>query len=198
MELGNLRLNLSALTPKTNEVTNEKVAETAKRKKKAKTAEPIEESWRRIFASKLSETDRQRLDEVKAAMDAGKLARNPSDCVNKAGNPKAFSKAEAMRLWKTLQEQQREETLRKMVENTPENYWLITDEARLDEFLALLADEEEIVFDVETTGTDVWSDYIVGHVLTAIKADIHAYIPTKHKTDHPQLDNGFVVEKLRP
>ncbi|QAT67140.1 DNA polymerase I [Bacillus glycinifermentans] len=198
MELGNLRLNLSALTPKNDEVKNEKVTETAKRKKKAKTAEPIEESWRRIFASKLSETDRQRLNEVKAAMDAGKLARNPSDCVNKAGNPKAFSKAEAMRLWKTLQEQQREETLRKMVENTPDNYWLITNEAQLNDFLALLADEEEIVFDVETTGTDVWNDYIVGHVLTAIKADIHAYIPTKHKTDHPQLDNDFVVEKLRP
>ncbi|MDI3411054.1 hypothetical protein QKW52_15275 [Bacillus sonorensis] len=151
MELGNLRLNLSALTPKNDEVKNEKVAETAKRKKKAKTAEPIEESWRRIFASKLSETDRQRLNEVKAAMEAGKLARNPSDCVNKAGNPKAFSKAEAMRLWKTLQEQRREETLRKMVENTPENYELITTEARFQSLIEALSNEKIIAVDTETT-----------------------------------------------
>ena len=88
------------------------VEATAKRKAKAKTAEPIEESWRKIFAMKLSDADRKRVTEVKAAMDAGKLARDPADCVNKAGNPKAFSKAEALRLWKTLQESQREETLR--------------------------------------------------------------------------------------
>ncbi|MDF4189663.1 hypothetical protein PV941_11725, partial [Ligilactobacillus salivarius] len=158
----------------------------------------IEESWRKIFAMKLSDADRKRLTEVKAAMDAGKLARDPADCVNKAGNPKAFSKAEALRLWKDLQEAQREETLRQMVENTPDNYWLITDAERFKEVLALLDSVEEIVFDVETTGTDVWNDYIVGHVITAIKADVHAYIPTKHKTDHPQLDNEYVLEKLRP
>lgn len=191
-----LRLNLNALKPAAPKT--DAVQATAKRKAKAKTAEPIEESWRKIFAMKLSDADRKRLTEVKAAIDAGKLARDPADCVNKTGNPKAFSKAEALRLWKALQEARREETLRQMVENTPDNYWLITDVERFNEFLALLADEEELVFDVETTGTDVWNDYIVGHVITAIKADVHAYIPTKHKTDHPQLDNAYVLEKLRP
>ncbi|MED2979513.1 DNA polymerase [Bacillus swezeyi] len=197
MELGNLRLNLSALTPKTNEVTNEKVAETAKRKQKAKTAEPIEESWRRIFASKLSETDRQRLNEVKAAMDAGKLARNPSDCVNKAGNPKAFSKAEAMRLWKTLQESQREETLRKMVENTPENYELITTEVRFQALIEALSNERIIAVDTETTGVDVYTDVIVGLSLTLPNADWHVYIPVDH-VNCEQLSREYVLEGLAP
>ncbi|MCY9329962.1 DNA polymerase [Bacillus haynesii] len=197
MELGDLRLNLSALTPKNDEVKNEKVSETAKRKQKAKTAEPIEESWRRIFASKLSETDRQRLNEVKAAMEAGKLARNPSDCVNKAGNPKAFSKAEAMRLWKTLQESQREETLRQMVENTPENYELITTEDRFQALIEALSDEKIIAVDTETTGVDVYTDVIVGLSLTLPSADWHVYIPVDH-VDCEQLSRKYVLEGLAP
>src|SRR5699024_6441539 len=53
-------------------------------------------------------------------------------------------------------------------------------------------------FDVETTGTDVWSDYIVGHVITAVKADVHAYIPTKHDDPQPQLDHEYVSNRIRP
>ncbi len=167
-------------------------------KRKADANESMEDAWQRIFESKLTDADRNKLIEVKRAMDSGTIGRSPEERVNKNGSPKRFSKAEALRLYKVLLEDQREETLRKMVEDTPDNYWLITDEARLDEFLRLLADEEEIVFDVETTGTDVWSNYIVGHVITAVKADIHAYIPTKHKTGAKQLDNDYVVRKLKP
>src|SRR5699024_8579091 len=69
---------------------------------------------------------------------------------------------------------------------------------QLDEFLRLVDGEEEIVFDVETTGVDVWSDYIVGHVISAVEADIHAYIPTKHEDNTPQLNNEYVNDQLRP
>lgn len=141
---------------------------------------------------KNSEADQRRLNEVRAAMAEGLIGREPSVA------SKRFSKAEALRLHRVLVEKQREETLRKMVEETPDNYWLITDEERFDEFLSIVADESEIVFDVETTGTDVWKDYIVGHVISAVKADVHAYIPTKHQTDATQLDNAYVIEKLRP
>src|SRR5690625_300961 len=160
-------------------------------KKKAAT-ETIDEAWQRIFSMKNSDADARRLAEVKNAMDAGKIGRE----ADSAG--KRFSKAEALRLWRVLDEQRAEERLRKMVEETPDNYRLITDKGTLDEFLRLLDDEDEIVFDVETTGTDVWEDYIVGHVISAIKADIHAYIPTKHDDPAPQLDNEYVNEKLRP
>lgn len=192
MEIKPLRLSVNARK------TAAPAADVAKRKQAANAVEPIEDAWRRIYASKLSDSDRQKLDEVKAAMEDGRLARDPSDCVNKAGKPKKFSKAEAPRLWKTVQAQNREEKLRKMVEETPDNYWLITDEKRLAEFVSLLENEEEIVFDVETTGVDVWNDYIVGHVITAIKADVHAYIPTRHKTILPQLSRDLVNETLRP
>src|SRR5690625_765036 len=85
-------------------------------------------------------------------MEAGEIGREAES----AG--KRFSKAEALRLWRVLDEKRAEDRLREMVENTPDNYWLITDEGALDELLRLLDDEDEIVFDVETTGTDVWSD----------------------------------------
>lgn len=160
--------------------------------RKAKATETMEDAWWRILAMKNSATDQQRLFEVKTAMAEGVIGRHPSDAA------KRFSKAEALRLWRELAERQREETLRRMVEETPDNYWLITDEKKLAEFIAILSREQEIVFDVETTGTDWHSDYIVGHVISAIKADIHAYIPTKHHTEHPQLPHELVTEALRP
>jgi DNA polymerase-1 len=161
-------------------------------KKKADATESIDAAWARILDMKNSDSDQAKLIEVKNGMDAGLLGREP------ASASKRFSKAEALRLWRQLREQLREDTLRKMVEETPDNYWLITDERKLREFTLLLSQEDEIVFDVETTGVDVWNDYIVGHVITAVKADIHAYIPTKHKTDHPQLPNELVLKHLKP
>src|SRR5699024_9251435 len=133
-----------------------------------------------------------RLAEVKRAMEAGETGREAES------TGKRFSKAEAVRLWRVLDEKLAEARLREMVDNTADNYWLITDEGALDEWLRLLDEEDEIVFDVETTGTDVWNDYIVGHVITSVKADVHAYIPTKHDDPAPQLDNALVNEKLRP
>lgn len=160
--------------------------------------ETMDEAWARIMGGKLSERDHERLVAVKDAMDAGKLGRNPADMFNKNGKPKRFSKAEAMRLWSELDAIHAEERLQQMVDNMPDNYWLITDKGRLEAFMRILADETEIVFDVETTGVDIFEDYIVGHVITAINANIHAYIPTKHNTDAPQLDHDYVTEMLRP
>jgi DNA polymerase I len=184
-----LRLKLR-LNNEDNQAKQERVKQAVERKKAA--TETMEEAWQRIFAMKNTATDEQRLREVKAALESGVIGRRPDDVA------KRFSKAEALRLWRDLQEMQREETLRRMVEQTPPNYWLITDERRLDELLRLLDGEDEIVFDVETTGTDVWEDYIVGHVISSVKADVHAYIPTKHETDQPQLPNELVVRKLKP
>lgn len=184
------KLSLNIRQP-TEDAKAKEAIKTASKRKQAAT-ETLDEAWQRILAMKNSETDRQRLTEVKMAMEAGELGREPASVA------KRFSKAEALRLYTQLRERQREETLRKMVEEMPDNYWLITDEERLNEFLSILASEQEIVFDVETTGTDVWSDYIVGHVISAVKADIHAYIPTKHKTEEKQLDHDYVTEKLRP
>ena len=53
--------------------------------------------------------------------------------------------------------------------------------------------ETVIPIDVETTGTDIWSDYIVGYVFSSVTADIHYYIPTRHETDEDQLDHDAVT-----
>src|SRR5699024_4728491 len=58
--------------------------------------------------------------------------------------------------------------------------------------------ESVIVFDVETTGVDVHSDIVVGHVLSATEKDVHYYIPTDHKEASPQLDREYVANILRP
>lgn len=184
----NIQLSLRSKTESTK--ATERVKAAGNRKKAA--TETIEEAWARILAMKNSDADQARLIEIKAAMAEGLIGRDPSAAA------KRFSKAEALRLWRELAERQREDTLRRMVEETPANYWLITDKARLNEFLALLAHEEEIVFDVETTGVDIHKDYIVGHVITAVKADVHAYIPTKHDTTAPQLPHDYVTAALKP
>lgn len=189
VEIGEVRLKGESSD---KEKAKERVYSAEKRKKSAN--ETLEEAWERILSSKGVQSSQAKLNRMKAvkeAMDAGEIGREP-------GAKGKFSAAEAERLYNVIKEQKREERLREMVDSLTDNYWLITDEDRLDEFLSILDEEEETVFDVETTGTDVWSDYIVGHVLTACKADIHAYIPTKHKTDSPQLDHEYVNGKLKP
>src|SRR5699024_11224809 len=147
-----LRLNRRSPADKAGGGNLAKAAE-----KKRSNIETIDEAWARILSMKNSSPDERRLAEVKQAMEAGEIGREAES----AG--KRFSKAEALRLWRVLDEKRAEDRLREMVENMPDNYWLITDEIQLAEFLDILDEEDEIVFDVETTGTDVWSDYIVGH-----------------------------------
>src|SRR5690625_2693365 len=140
----------------------------------------------------MSGPEGRRLREVKQAMIDGSIGRDPENA------NKRFSKAEALRMWRVLDEQNAKERLRKMVEETPDNYRLITDEVRFEWMLSDLLSEELIVFDVESTGVDVWSDNIVGHVLTATSTDTHYYIPTGHDDPRRQLDARWVDERLRP
>lgn len=176
-----------------DEGAKERVKSASARKKQAN--ETLEDAWERIRQTKAYQKEKPKFDEVKRAMDAGKLGREPVAPGEKQGK---FSAAEAKRLYGVLKEKKRQQRLRQMVEEMPSNYRLITEEKDLRDFTETLAGESEIVFDVETTGTNVWSDYIVGHVITAIDADIHAYIPTKHKTDHKQLPHKLVLDHLRP
>lgn len=187
VNIGNIRLK--------DEDSSDKSRVQSAEKRKASADETLEEAWERILAMKNSEKDDERLRDVKIAMEVGDIGREP---VPEGKKQKRFAKAEALRLYKQLAEKNRENRLREMVDSMPDNYWLIQTEDELKEMTDLLDLEDEIVFDVETTGTDVWKDCIVGHVITAIKADIHAYIPTKHKTEDVQLPNEMVIEYLRP
>lgn len=157
--------------------------------------ETMDEAWQRIFAMKNSPTDEERLKSVKQAMDNGIIGREPGS----AG--KRFSKAEALRLWAELEELERRDRLKELVDNMPDNYRLVTTESDFYDMIDVLAKEDLIVFDVETTGTDVYSDKIVGHVLSATSVDIHYYVPTGHDVcPTHQLTKGYldVAEELRP
>jgi len=140
---------------------------------------------------KNSDTDTEKLRAVRKAMAEGLIGRVPSLAA------KRFSKAEALRLWADLAERNRAETLRKMVEDTPPNYELITAEARLQSLLAQLASEDIIAVDTETTGVDVYTDNIVGISITLPKADIHVYIPVDH-VGIEQLSREYVLDALAP
>lgn len=189
-----LKLNLRDPTKD----VEEKRERTVKAEQKRREGEVItDEEWANVFAKKNTDSDARRLSELKAAYDAGEIYRQPSEAFTAKGKRKPFTKAEALRLYKVLEERKRKRVLQDLVDDIPDNYWLITDQDRLDEFLRIIDDEREIVFDVETTGTDWLQDSIVGHVISATKADIHAYIPTKHKTDHQQLPHRYVTERLR-
>lgn len=181
-----LRLNLA----QADSETTARVKAAAERK--AKATETIEDAWRRILLMKNSETDRQRLTEVKQAMEAGVIGRAPSDA------NKRFSKAEALRLWRDLSERQRTDTLRKMVENTPSNYELITTREQLVRLSAHLMAEDIVAVDTETTGVDVYTDVIVGMSFSLPVANRHVYIPVDHSADTPQLSLDYVLHTLRP
>lgn len=154
--------------------------------------ETMEEAWKRVFGMKNSAKDMERLQLVKTAYEEGRIGRLP----DKVG--KKFSKSEAMTMWKTLERQEIEEVLRDMTENVPDNYKLITDVGELNKVVDIMLAEELIVFDVESTGVNVFKDKLVGHVLTATSLDIHYYIPTGHKDPRKQLEETYVLDKLKP
>lgn len=153
--------------------------------------ETFEEAWERVLGMKNTDAQQEKLIEVMSAMQSGKIVRR-SDKTNRK-----FSKSEALEYWEDLEEERIAAELQDMVDNTPDNYHLITDKPHFERMVSLLKQEEWIVFDVESTGVNIYEDYIVGNVLTAVSKDLHFYIPTKHETQDTQLDHAYVMEGLR-
>lgn len=79
------------------------------------------------------------------------------------------------------------------------DYEVITDQARLDEWLVRLADAELFAFDTETDNLDYMIANLVG-VSFAITAGEAAYVPVAHDyVGAPdQLDRGSVLTQLKP
>src|SRR5699024_10511964 len=154
--------------------------------------ETFDEAWARLFAMKNSPTDERRLMVVKQAMEEGRIGRDPDRASRR------FSKAEMKDLYAILEEQARLGRLQELRDNKPNNYVMITDEEGLTEVVDVLRKESVTVFDVETTGADVHSDIVVGHVLSATEKDVHYYIPRDHKQASPQLDRDYVDNSVTP
>lgn len=153
--------------------------------KKTKKILTMEEAWTKIGTMKNSDSDKAKLREVFEAFKDGKIGRE----IGSEG--KSFSKAEALRLWQVIQESQRQEKLEKLVEETPDNYILVT---TADELLAMettLLSEQIIPVDTETKGLELYSkDYIVGVSFTAVNADKHYYLPLRHE----ESNNEYSIE----
>ncbi|MCY9760379.1 DNA polymerase [Paenibacillus alvei] len=189
-----MEVKLTLRSPNDNKA-RDAVKQAVERRSKAK--ETIEEAWERILAMKNNEADGNRLREVREAMLSGVTGRRPDDA------SKRFSKAEAMRIWAELQERKRSDTLRKMVEDIPRNYFLINSERLLTRLIERLRKETEVAVDTETTGVDVYTDVIVGISLTLPSVSIpplsekgmHVYIPVMHDVGE-QLSRDYVLSQL--
>lgn len=170
------------------------LAQAAQRKKDA--TETMEDAWVRILAQRNTDADLRKLREVKRAMEAGLIGREPPK-TDKQGKVKPlgrFSKAEAIRLYAVLFEQQREAKLAELVANTPSNYVLITDEQSLRQVVTDALKEPIIAVDTETTGLDVYVDVIVGVSLTLPSIDKHYYIPFEPSQDERTLPSEMLGE----
>lgn len=180
-----LRLNLA----QADSETTARVKAAAERKVRA--TETIDDAWRRILSMKNSETDRQRLTEVKQAMEEGVIGRAPSDA------NKRFSKAEALRLYAKLQETERQRKLQELVDNKPDNYFLLTNSDEVRALNEAVEREEVVAFDVETTGTDIFTDEIIGISFTLPSVDRHYYVALQ-PMDDPRALPIETLQLLKP
>jgi DNA polymerase-1 len=135
----------------------------------------------------VTKTDLKKIDAVREAWSNNKIEL-----------PDKISKAAVLRAHKKLIEIQREEKLKELVENTPDNYYLIQTKNQFYNMLTYLEKEEMIAVDTETTGLDIFGDdYMVGFSLTLPKADKHYYVPLHH-LEGEQLDEKFVIDRIKP
>ena len=157
------------------------------------------EDWARIHAMKNSTADADRLKRLQRAVESGVISRNPADAVSKTGTVKAFSKAEALRLFADLLEIERESTLRKMVETKPDNYVMIDSYEELAAMVDRVFETTDIIaIDTETTGLDNLVDVIVGFSITNPADDIHYYVPIKPTDDSRALGSVRALEIVKP
>ncbi|PFD41432.1 DNA polymerase [Bacillus cereus] len=142
--------------------------------KKAKEILPMEQAWKNIFKMKNSKADLEKLETVKRYMEKGKLGRETYE--------KTFTKAEAMRLYRSILEVERQNRLDELEANCPDNYIMITREnsVLLHSVLILSDKETRIGYDTETTGVDVYEDRIVGFCVYFPIANESYYIPIRH------------------
>ena len=176
-----LSLNLNNPTDQLQAVQERVKVATEKVKKAKKEVVPLNVAWEQIKEKKNSEPDIKKLGEVYHAMKDGVIGREQGK------EDKTFTKAEAIRLWKVLQEITREQKLDELTANTPDNYILVNTVEKAMAMFQVLRMEKIIAVDTETTGVNVYVDKMVGISFTAPTADLHYYIPVRHTTGERQL-----------
>lgn len=146
-----------------------------------------------IFQLKNSEADKKKLLEVREAIERKEIETGLDDL-------KKLNKSYALNvLYLKLVEIRRTRTIKELLDNFPENYFLINREEDFEGMLEVIKKEEILGLDTETTGLDPFgSDKIVGISISASEADKHYYIPIRHNVSDKQLKDFYVLEKLKP
>jgi DNA polymerase I len=144
-----------------------------------------------IYQTKLTDSDRDKLDQVRVAIENGELTKGVEDM-------KKFTKAHALRLYQVLFQKRRQFILDEMVRKTPDNYVLAMDVMTIGNMLDVLKDEPIISVDTETTGLNMYGkDKIVGVSFTAPTKDLHWYIPLRHDEDNAPLEKAkYYIERV--
>lgn len=154
---------------------------------------PKSKKWKKgIFELKNSDSDLEKLREVKLAVENGELG-------TQVENMSKFSKSHALKvLFPILQELRKEQRLEELVNNKPDNYYLVDNVDLLDQVIEEIEQEKEIGFDTETTGLDTYVDRMVGFSVTCPTIDKHYYIPFGHTTGEKQLPEKIVLQRFKP
>lgn len=170
------------------EETSKKVA-AANKKKEIPT---LEESWIKILGMKNSKKDAERLRKVKELMEEGLMGRE-EDKLNKA-----FTKAEAMRLYRGYQDIMRKQRLDELADKELDKFPLIDTIPKLQNFVegSFKADgmdsleiERLVSMDTETVGdkggTDKYSEEIAGFSMTYYidGEEFNGYVPIHHRVE---------------
>lgn len=164
--------------------------------------ETIDEAWVRILSMKNSEADKEKLYKVKLQMEAGLLGREPESMSKK------FSKAEALRLYKVIEDAERGAKLEQMVKETPDNYILVEDDNTLSLLLEQMDSHDMLAVDCETyadedvegsSALDPWTGHMAG--FTVSTREYHFYIPTQHIEETKLIkERGekYIMSRIRP
>lgn len=175
----------------------DKAREAESRKKS--TNETLEEAWERIRQTKGYEKDKAKMDEVYNAMMRGDIGREPVPEGKKQGK---FSGAEALRLWRVLEERKKSQRIKDLIDSTPDNYVLVNNELALDGLRRAIEGAELIAVDCETFGEnpgdqfDPWVGKMAGFSVTPGDGSHHYYVPLNHDTDD-QLSEEAVWSALK-
>lgn len=140
---------------------------------------------------KNSDADKEK---IKAVYDALKNNVLGLDGIN----TKDISKTTVINvLYPKLVAIKKEEMIRHLVENAPNNYHNVTDMDELCYMVNCISAEEVIAVDTETTGV-THDDVIVGYSVSCPKADQHFYVPFRHQTGEKMLSAEICMYAIRP
>ncbi len=175
------------------DVLDGQAAESATREKRAKrvavqrVTETIEAAFDRIRTMKLTDAEREIVNNIQRMAASGEITL-PSG---------KLSKTAVFAAWKSWNVAERERLKIRVVEERPDNYWIVQDGEMLERLERLMADEPITAWDTETTGLDLYNDRIVGWSITLPMHDISAYVPFGHTTGQLMVspDNALHVAR---